>query len=264
MSWTDMSMAMPSSGCVGPCIAWTCDAVSAGLVLEQVDGVAGVVPEQVVGPAPRLAEGIHVGPAEEVGLHVHLQHPQLAGRDLLVDPLVAGVEAAGVAGHRDEARVLLRLHQRLGVGEAVRHRDLDLHVLAGLQALDGLRRVHLGGRAQDHRVDVLAASGCRPGRSRRARPRTSGRPLGSAPGGGPPGRPPRRPSIFAMASRCLLPKAPAPARQTFMSALLRGSTRVLAGDASNSRGRCGRPRCSRPARDRSDGSRAPRARARRA
>ena len=69
----------------------------AGLILKQVDRVAGVVPQQMVRPAPRLAERVHVGAAEEVRLHVHLLHLQLARLDALVHPLVARVEAARVA-----------------------------------------------------------------------------------------------------------------------------------------------------------------------
>ena len=99
-----MSMAMPSVGCIGPCSAWQRETVCAGLVLEQIDGVAGVVPQQVVGPAARLAQRVHVGAAEEVRLHVHLLHLQFAGLDALVDPLVAGIEAPRVSGHRDERR----------------------------------------------------------------------------------------------------------------------------------------------------------------
>jgi hypothetical protein len=37
----------------------------------------------------------------------------------------------------------------LGVGEVVGHGNLDLHMLAGLQALDGLGGVHLRRRRQD-------------------------------------------------------------------------------------------------------------------
>ena len=61
----------------------------AGLVLEQVDRVRGVVPEQVVGPAARLPGRVHVGAAEEVGLHVHLLDGQLARDDAVAHPLVA-------------------------------------------------------------------------------------------------------------------------------------------------------------------------------
>ena len=83
--------------------------VLAGLVLEQVDGVRGVVPEQVVGPAAGLAERVHVRAAEEVGLHVHLLDGQLARADPAVDPLVRRVEPAGVPDHADQAGLLLHL-----------------------------------------------------------------------------------------------------------------------------------------------------------
>jgi hypothetical protein len=62
-----------------------------------------MVPEQVVGPAARLAGRIDVLSPEEIGLHVHLLDLQLALLDLLVDVLVARVEAAHVAAHRGDA-----------------------------------------------------------------------------------------------------------------------------------------------------------------
>ena len=125
-----------------------------GLVGEEVHRVAGVMPQQVVRPAARLAERVHVGAAEEVGLHVHLQHLQLAGLDALVHPLVARIEAAGVARHGDQAGFLLHLHDHLGVVHRVGHRDLYLDVLARAHALHGLLGVHLGGRGQDGRLDA--------------------------------------------------------------------------------------------------------------
>ena len=48
------------------------------LVSEQVDGVRGMVPQQVVGPAAGLTGSVHVGAAEKVGLHIHLLNVQLA------------------------------------------------------------------------------------------------------------------------------------------------------------------------------------------
>ena len=76
-----MSIAMPRLGWIGPWIALACTIGLPRLVGEQVDGVRGVVPQQVVGPAARLAERVHVGAAEEVGLHVHLLDVELAGDD---------------------------------------------------------------------------------------------------------------------------------------------------------------------------------------
>ncbi len=125
-----------------------------GLVLEQVHGVAGVVPEQMVGPAARLALQVDVGAAEEIGLHVHLLDVQLAGHDLVVHPLVAGIEPAGVAGHGHHPGLLLHVDDPLRVRDAVGHGDLDLDVLAGLHALHRLLGVHLGGGGQDHRLDA--------------------------------------------------------------------------------------------------------------
>ena len=49
------------------------------------------MPQQMVGPGAWLSERIHVGAPEEVGLHVHLLDVEIAGCDLLMDPLVAGL-----------------------------------------------------------------------------------------------------------------------------------------------------------------------------
>ena len=62
---------------------------------------------------------VHVGAAEEVGLHVHLLDLQLARDDLLVHPLVARVEAARVAAHRDQAGLLLRSAPALSASSSV-------------------------------------------------------------------------------------------------------------------------------------------------
>ncbi len=64
---------------------------------------------------------------------------------------MAGIEAARVAAHGDEAGFLLRLQHGFGIREAVGQRNLHLHMLAGPQALDGLLRMHLRGRGEDHR-----------------------------------------------------------------------------------------------------------------
>jgi hypothetical protein len=126
----------------------------ARLIGKQVDRVGRVVPEQVVGPRARLALGVDVPAAEEVGLHIHLLDGEFAGPDPVVHVLVRGIEAAGVAHHAHQPGFLLLGDHRLRVGPAVGQRDFDLDVLARLHAGDGLRGVHLGRRAQDHRVDI--------------------------------------------------------------------------------------------------------------
>ena len=111
---------------------------AASLVGKQVHGVGSMVPQQVVGPATCLTQRVHVGAAEEVGLHIHLLDVEFAGLDLLVHPLVAGVEAAGVTHHGHLAGFLLHLQHFFGFCPAVGQRNFHLHVLASLHALDGL------------------------------------------------------------------------------------------------------------------------------
>ena len=55
---------------------------------EEVDGVRRVMPQQMIGPRPRLALRVRVRAAEEERLHIHLLNPKLAGRNALMDPLV--------------------------------------------------------------------------------------------------------------------------------------------------------------------------------
>ena len=153
-NWIDMSIAMPSAGWIGTLHSVGRDDFAAGLVREQVDGMRGVVPKQMIGPRARLAQRIHVGAAKEIRLHVHLLDRELARNDSLVHPLVARVEAARVADHRNLAGLFLESRDLLGVREAVGQRNLDLDVLARLEAGDRLCGVHLRGRAQDDGVDL--------------------------------------------------------------------------------------------------------------
>ncbi len=106
---------------------------------------------------------------KKIRLHVHLLDLQLAGRDALVDPLVRRIEATRVADHADQAGLLLHLIDGLGIVPAVGERNLHLHVLAGLHALDRLLRVHLRRRAQNRGARRPAAPARRSSSRRRVR-----------------------------------------------------------------------------------------------
>src|SRR6185295_15573952 len=125
-------------------LLWHHAAHTIGLILEQGDGVGGVMPQQVVGPAARVARRVDVLAAEKIGLHVHLLDLELTLLDALVNPLVARVEAAHVPAHRDDAGLLGDLHQVLGVFDAVGDRDLDQNMFAGAHHLLALPKMHLG------------------------------------------------------------------------------------------------------------------------
>jgi len=71
--------------------------------------------------------------------------------------LVAGIEAADMAPHGDDAGLLGDLHQVLGILDAVGHRNLDQHVLAGAHHLLALAEMHLGRGGEDHGVGALDA-----------------------------------------------------------------------------------------------------------
>src|SRR4051794_35431442 len=131
----------------------------AGLILEQVDGVGGVMPQEVVGPTARVARRVDVLAAEKIGLHVHLLDLELTLLDALVNPLVARVEAAHVPAHRDDAGLLGDLHQLLGVFDAVGDWDLDQYMFAGAHHLLALPEMHLGRRGENHRIGAFDALG---------------------------------------------------------------------------------------------------------
>ena len=52
---------------------------------------------------------------------------------LLMDPLMTGVEPAGMAAHRDQPGLFLQVDDRLRIGPGICERDFDLHMLAALR-----------------------------------------------------------------------------------------------------------------------------------
>ena len=130
----------------------------AGLIGEQVDGVAGVVPQQVIDPRARLAQRVHIGAAEEVGVRLHLLQEDAFLAQLLVHQLVRRVEATDMAGHGRDAGFLLHLNDALGVGDTVAHGDFDQHVLAGAHGGLGLIGVDLRRAGDDDCVDIVTLS----------------------------------------------------------------------------------------------------------
>src|SRR5262245_8860552 len=81
----------------------------AGLVVEQIDRMTRVVPQQVIGPAARLALEVDVLAPEEERLHDEMLELELAFLDAIRDPLMRGIEPARMARHRDLLGRFLRL-----------------------------------------------------------------------------------------------------------------------------------------------------------
>ena len=80
-------------------------------------------------------------------------------KDAPAHELMARVEAPGVADHGDEPASLLLRDHRFRVLQTVGERNLDLHMLASLEALKRLRRVHLRRRGQDDRIELRQFEG---------------------------------------------------------------------------------------------------------
>jgi len=79
---------------------------------------------------------------------------ELARLHPLLNPLVAGVKAAGVPAHGHQSTGFLQGHHGQRILEPVGQRNFDLHMLAGQQTLAGLSGVHLRWRAQNDRIHL--------------------------------------------------------------------------------------------------------------
>src|SRR5579862_5790054 len=145
----------------GPLNGIGLDDLGPGLVAKQIHGVCSVMPQQAVGPGTRFAQRIDIGAAKEIGLYVQLLNFELATGNALVYPLMGWIESPGMPDHTHQPGLLLQFGHGLGIRPAVRQRNLYLHVLAGLQALERLRGVHLSGRAQDCRHHTWPGEGLR-------------------------------------------------------------------------------------------------------
>ena len=86
------------------------------LIGEEIDRMRGVVPQQMVRPRTRLALGVDVAAAEEIGLHIHLLDVEFASGNAVVHILVAGVKATGMADHAGLAGFLGDALHILGIG----------------------------------------------------------------------------------------------------------------------------------------------------
>lgn len=73
---------------------------------------------------------------------------------LLIDVQVLGIAAALVADLQELAGALGGLHHGAGGLDGVGHHLLAVHRAPGLQAHDGVGRVHEVGRRDEHRLDV--------------------------------------------------------------------------------------------------------------
>src|SRR5438477_11705497 len=79
----------------------------AGLMLEKIDGVAGMMPQQMIRPASRFAFRVHIGSPEEECLYNEVLDFEFAFLDLLMDPLMARIEPARMPGHSNHACLFL-------------------------------------------------------------------------------------------------------------------------------------------------------------
>src|SRR3954462_11011995 len=100
-----------------------------------------MVPQQVVCPATGLTESVHVRPAKKEGLHIHLLDVEFSAHNLAMDPLMAGIEPAGTAAQRDQPGLFLQADDRWRIGPGICELNLNLHMLASLEARHRLCRM---------------------------------------------------------------------------------------------------------------------------
>ena len=136
-----------------------------GLIGEQIDRVRGMVPQQMIGPdcAPRPWRSCSCGGRNRSGRPSagwRVRPPTILlwmywwlGLKRRVCPTmqVSPVSCCLASTASPSARLSAQ-------------RDLDLHMLARVHALDRLRGVHLRRRAQDHRVEPRLRPALRPAR----------------------------------------------------------------------------------------------------
>jgi hypothetical protein len=122
--------------------------------LKQIDRVAGVVPEQMVRPAARLAEQIQIRAAKEKCLHDQLLYFQFTCLNPVTDPLVTWIESARVTDHRNLAGFLLHINDTSGISKRVRHRYFNHDMLSGTHDLFRLICMDLSRTRQDGRLDI--------------------------------------------------------------------------------------------------------------
>ncbi len=127
-----------------------------GLISKEIHCMGGVMPEEMIGPASRLSQGIDIGTPKKIGLHIHLLNVVLTAGNSLADPLMTWVKTPGVAHHGDTALLLLQVRERLGIFPRIRHRDLDLNMLASPETLHRLVGMNLGRRAENDRIHIGA------------------------------------------------------------------------------------------------------------
>ena len=104
----------------------------------EIDEVAEMVPQDVVGPAALIAGGADIDQALDEEPTGDVADFLLAGAGPGEQRLALAAEAHGVAEAVDLAALLAGGDDPLGARQAQRDRDLDQRVLAGLQALDRL------------------------------------------------------------------------------------------------------------------------------
>jgi hypothetical protein len=115
------------------------------LMLELIHRVTRVVPEKVICPAAGFAFGIYIGSAKEERLNDEVLQSEFSFLNSVVNPLMAGIEAARVASHRGETGFLCDLQNHFRVCQIIRNRNFHLNVLACPHHLYRLFRVHLRG-----------------------------------------------------------------------------------------------------------------------
>ena len=125
------------------------------MVGEQIHCVCGMVPQQMIGPTARLTQGVHIGTAKKIGLHVHLKHIEMACLDLLMNKLVTGIKAPRMAAHGHQTVLLLQCHHLGTVFVNITQGNFHLHMFASFKASNGLRGMHLCGSTQNNRIHLF-------------------------------------------------------------------------------------------------------------
>ena len=86
-----------------------------GLVLEEINCMGRVVPKQVICPSSWFSSRVDIFASKKISLRIQLLDLQLTSLNFFIDPLMRGIEAAGMAHHADQTCFLLQIHNILSI-----------------------------------------------------------------------------------------------------------------------------------------------------
>ena len=123
------------------------------LILEEINCVGRVMPQQMVCPSSWFSSCIDVFASKEISLRIQLLDLQLTSLNFFIDPLMRGIETSGMAHHADQACFLLEIHHSLSIQPVISQGNLNLNMHTCFQTLYRLSCVDWSWGGQDRSLN---------------------------------------------------------------------------------------------------------------